>query len=1252
MDLSNYRSNPHYDELIQRIANNELSHEHAMSGLLKNGLISEPNAEHQSNEYFVSYFINSLHLSCYWIISNSAANQGRSLQSSPVKSILASQTPSKPFPLDQTPSSTFPSFSQSSFNTTPAFGTTNQPPANQISVKKTPSNEKFGDVKRRLLFDRFDAKAENSFEGRFQQPAKPHKQAVGESKAEKLNLRDEESFPELNTYNSNSSFKKTPTSTPSSVGKISSRTGHDQPRSSKKQPRIIRPTPVDSSSKRTPGNTLFEKAPVLEQKDALTRDDIKKMTDNISTISLLTPKKKDPAAGNLQLLVRTPSKTLDPTPVVQPSAEKVTVDRTKLANLTLFYTGLIKRNLIANILTELDFLIQLVTRRSTNEQSGEFLSAFDFCSNYHNCLMFAVSSLEQLYDDTLVNYFDEPFFKTLSTNEAIRRLSPDFQAKLANCEQLLGGDEQVHDLSTAILQQNASSAFDFIAYQPETDSNENFLNENSFHLFRRQRDAFFKLYYEWKQLYTKKAFKQDSILNDQEFKFVNKVAFIFSLSKDFANYFHLARLFLAQLMQCCTGSSTANVEQTIADLIKAKATTSQSTPNVCESKMKKLNRRFQQQDQKVMATQSSFTGEEIFFYDFIVACNNYSFLTVLQSLLIAKITELNDPQLLMDAIDFDENNLEIASRFCTDLLNLQLLAKFLGLIVFMPFYSKMGASAATPTNRTHLNNLNEIVRNMHSDESSLCRRINEMIRSSLRGKHLICTLPWVIQFLNQMDSNTTGLTSYDQTFALLVDIYHELGLKAAQYAMDRMNYAYLKLVFGNFLEKYLFVCHVRLFEVAPSSELLCCTNDAELKTLDSFQLINKKFLNACFPKLFVIKEMLKQGRESAAAEIRKIKPLALNGAGLNQSLTTPPAKPDKKNLVQIEFEENFFRLHTDSLRKTVEFVADRLHSKCIKTLRHDVIKKVKRETFARHSDLSKTSTILEEIKQESLRFVREFANSHVAALVDLLVSEHDFSQNTIGIAKSIALRMLLDKCLNWMSNNMNDSWMINETLVENSRRSSETSKTAESSGSTANQPVPNISNCFNRVRDVICDLLFKNELTCSRDELTALIDELRRLRNSRSNLNARTNQVIETTMVDLITTLVTYQPRLIDSEYLQKFVAFYEENQLSVNRFISPRNFYILSLSKEASRTWDKYESILVRFVKREIYSIQSLETDILWVLGNKNEFDDEMLRKLASCLKSVVESCKSEERFKVYAEKIEILDWTSWLCSGQSDET
>jgi hypothetical protein len=42
---------------------------------------------------------------------------------------------------------------------------------------------------------------------------------------------------------------------------------------------------------------------------------------------------------------------------------------------------------------------------------------------------------------------------------------------------IVDNDEQ--DLGSAIL-----PSFDFIAYQPETDSKENFLNEHSFHQFR------------------------------------------------------------------------------------------------------------------------------------------------------------------------------------------------------------------------------------------------------------------------------------------------------------------------------------------------------------------------------------------------------------------------------------------------------------------------------------------------------------------------------------------------------------------------------------------------------------------------------------------------------------------------------------------------------------------------------------------------------------------------------------------------
>ena len=1206
MDLSNYKSNSYYDALISQLIANQLNYDQAIKQLLNNELIEQRDS--QSNEYFLNYFINSLHLSCYWIIYNN--NQERSVCNSPIK---------------------------------------------LMPIKKQTPNAKL-DVKRNL-FDTPKASVDQAnFETKFES-----------RQSKNLNLNDDESFPKLN----NSTFIK---STPSSDRKLTPNHQHEQPKSSKKQrrinPTLIKDTGFENNvnfieikDKKNLRKTLFEKnrkifdeAPELEQKDC-TRDDIKMMTKDISSISLLTPKKKE---TNLQLLVRTPSKAVAQEPVIKANLAKVNVDKDKFSNLIEFYTKLIKCNLTPNMLGELDFLIQLVTRRSCNEQSTEFLNPFEFCSNYHNCIYFAVKCLELLCSDTLISYFDEQFFKALSQNEAIKKLSPNFQNQLVNCcDQLATNDDQMHDLSTAAI----LPSFDFIAYQPETDSNENFLNDNSFHLFRRQRDAFFKLYYEWKQLNTKKYFKQDSILNDQEFKFANKVTFIFSLSKDFANYFHFARLFLAQLMQCCT--TNTSVEQAIAELIKSKATPNQSTPNVCENKMKKLNKRFNQQDQKVMATQSSFTGEEIFFYEFIIACNNYSFLTILQSLLISKITELNDPNLLLEAIELDENNLEIASYFCTNLLNLQLLAKFLGLIVFMPFYSKL-INSTTTTNAIksskNLNNLSEIVKNLHSEETSLCKMINEMILDSIKRKHLISTLPWVIQFLNQMDSTTSALTNYNQTFNLLVDIYHELGLKvSAEVRINKMNYAYLKLIFGNFFEKYFLVCHIKLFELTSSTELLSSRSNGQLtdKTLDSFQLINKKFLNACFPKLFLLKEMVKQQAGTQVqnnVEIRKIKPLSLNSV-LSESLTTStPAKVDKKNLVQIEYEENFFRLHADSLRKTVEFIADRLHSKCIKCLRYDVIKKVKRETFAKYSDLSKTLSILEEIKLECVRFVKEFAQLKISESIDLLISEHDYNQNTINIAKSIALRMLLDKCLNWMTNNTNDCWIINETLVENSRRLQSSDKqliagNLELKLSANRQKVPNISYCFNHVRDVICDLLFKGELTCTKEELNYLIDELIRLRNLKSNLNSRANQVMETTMLDLIISLAAFQPKQIDSDLIQKFTSFYLANKITVVRLISARNFYILSLSKESYATWNQYESVLLRFVQKELYSIHSLETDLLCVLGNQNEWDEVMLRKLASCIKSAVDICKSNEKYKDYAEKIELIDWLSWFCGTQDSE-
>lgn len=1168
MDISNFKTNQYFDSIITQIIDNQLNHNQLIKSILDNKLTTSDN--HPTNEYFVNYFLKSLHLSCFWIINNNNPNAvNRSAQNSPMKA-----------------------------------------PRSSVKLENI-------EVKRNL-FEILNSRLSKA------------NVTIDQSRTENIDLRDDELFPKLNSNN----FIKTPNSAERrSIKPIQSTSTLNQPKSQKKQ-RRINPTSLQialKEDKSTGRKTLLETPKTLfNQTPEKDKEEFKKI---IKEISIQTPKKI--AITNLQSLVKTPSKIQDQTPAIQLSLDKITIDKINFDNLIHFYFNLINYNLTPNILFELDFLLQLVTKRATIEISNEFLKPFSFCSNYHNCIYFAVKSLELLYEPILSYIFDANFFGQFSLNSSIRTISPYFETKLKNSIEL--DTDQIQDLSTIV------PSFDFVAYQPETDSNENFPNDNSFHQFRKQRDNFFKLHYEWRQGFARRGFKE--FTNDQEF--TKNVSFIFSLSKDFANYFHLARLFISQLMQCCVGSQNSNHEQPIIDLFKQP---NQSTPKVCENKMKKLTKRFNEPEQKVLATQSSFTGEEIFFYEFIVSSNNFSFLTILQSLLISKITELNNSNQLMEAIEFDENNLEIASLFCTNLLNLQLLAKFLGLIVFMPFYSKMNVNQTTSSviNQKNLNNLNEIVRNYHSEETSLCKSIDQMIQDSIKRKHLISTLPWVIQFLNQMDSNTSVLVNYDQVFNKLVDVYHELGQRLDAYQMNRMNYMYLELVFGNFFEKYSNFLFVRLFEVTNTQMLTY--NDPD-KSLDGFQLVNKKFLDACFPKLSSMKEIFKQDANKATEARRTIKPLTLNNS-LNDSLIvastiqTSTKAIDKKNLIQIEFEENFFRLHSDSLRKTVEFIADRLHSRCIKNIRYEEIDKIKKEIFKKYTDLSAIECLLNEIKDECIKYIKEFSTSKINAALDLLVSEHDVSANTINVCRSITLRILLDKCLNWMSNNINDTWIMNATLEEHKLRQQPV-ETRPTSRKSERIPIPNISPCFNRIRDIICDLLFKNQFNSTREEMISLIDELNVLRASK--LNSRVNQVIETTIIDLIISVVTYQPLIMDTDFILRLVAFYLDNKLTVSRLISPRNLYILSLSN-THKTWDKFESILVRFTHKEIYNVQVFEGDVLTVINKDNEWNANLLTKLASCIKSVVDVCKADARFRDYHENIELVDWLSWFC-GQQDQ-
>jgi codanin-1 len=981
-----------------------------------------------------------------------------------------------------------------------------------------------------------------------------------------------------------------------------------------------------------PNRQLFEQAPLIKANEHTVRADRQRLTNDLRN---MTP--VDSSRMEALDKIITPLKNLELAPCLV-STERVTF--AQLDNLVLFYTTLVTRNCSISLLSEFEFLVHLLSRR-VHSDSYEQDTTFAFACNYHNCVLFAALAVRQLIGLRQLDHAGLAFFKTLSMNENVQILLPDFHQSLL---QRVRDSEEPTD-STILMPPP-----DFVAFQPETDSKDNFPHDQSFHAFRKQRDAFFKLYYEWKRLYEKNGFRSDTIHTNVEFKFASKIHHVFSFSKEFGNLYHFSRLFIAHMSQCCIGwaelTGKSAIEKPVAVV---------DTSILSDSRLKKLNQRFNFQDQKAMATQSSFVGEEQFFLQFVLTSNNYCFLTVLRTLLAEKIEELNNPALLIETLELDQNDSEASALFANCSLHLQLIGKFLGVLLFVPFYSKAIRSA------NFIKKLESLKSRSQSDVS-FASNLNGFIGASIKFGNMILTIPWILQLLSQMEQSSHFFCNYESTLDSLVSIYHQLGRSDLDYPINSTNRFYLTLALGNFFER----CSVLLTGRLLRPDLIQ-TNVLRGKYsrdgLDERCRVNVRFLNESFPRLVALKDSLRVGLQ-INSDCRKITPLSLSNqlqtSTVDVTLNALNSSADNlEQRFQLEFEENFFRLHSQSLRKTVDFIAERLHSKCIKQMKHEFIKTTKREVIASHSDLSLSSRILHQINDKCLGYIQEFVTDHVPQLFQLLISQVDYDVTVQNIAEKICTRITLEKCHQWIKHNLNDHWMLNELLVENARRTADqegqTGKaskpgTSLTAPSAQIKPIPNIAPSFNRVRDLICNLYFESERQIEEAEITETIAQLRAVRIE-DVLPPKTVVCIDTTILDLLLAVVVNRPALLTDSVLNTFTSYWSEQKLIVQKLISPRNLYTLSISRDSYASWNKFESIITRLIRCLAYPPSSIESDILWSLSNKQDWSEKVLLKLGSILKSVADSCKSAAEYQDSSEIVDLIDWFSWFCAQQNSD-
>uniref|UniRef100_A0A672J234 Codanin-1 C-terminal domain-containing protein n=1 Tax=Salarias fasciatus TaxID=181472 RepID=A0A672J234_SALFA len=810
-----------------------------------------------------------------------------------------------------------------------------------------------------------------------------------------LNLNNLEDFPPVGSTPT-SSFSTSKPSRRINPTPVSTERLHSKPKS------CFTSTPLSKISSSPSGDESLEKAVTLVSPLSLQQERELLKTKRAQQVGSPSPSPLEPCTPTkteLRSAVTMDSQATCP----EPSKVTFASELDLLANL---YCTCISENLVPNIFLELFFVMQLLTSWSAhnNDEDQEGLQVLERCylRQVHNCVYFAVKVLENQFQ--LVAHLDKCTLRLLAENERVASFSPDLRERLI----------QAQDRSTAKISPSVSTFIHSVPFQPATDNRSNFGSDKAFHTFKKQRDIFYEVLREWEDSHKEPGWGFDAALG-------SRIRGMMSQLTSAGNHSHFARLFLKQLVQMCKGPrvNSSSADAPDADLLGMLGADGLG-------RLKRLEERLIQPHGVVgPCPPPSFPGHQEFFRDFIKTASCCQLNQHLQDSLCQQLLQLDEVSILSpppppigEGEEDEDGDMEqqvgrLSSRFSSVLLLSRLLAKFLGFISFLPYQTCDRPSREIRDSAVAL-------RSKSAPVLDVCA----VLQSSLRRRRTILTVPWLVEFLSMLDFVGPLLLCYRTALGTLLLLYKKMQLGRCE-EMCYLNKVLMVSVLG-----WLFQIPVIPEDIFFTSEF---TDVAQLEEsnanavgLDCIPLVDQQLLYTCCPFLGEFRKLLAAFVSGSTAKsggiIRKITPTSAE-------LKDTPTVNRSQQKLQVDLEQAFFHNQPPSLRRTVEFVAERVGSNAVKHMKATLVSELveKGEKMLRDGlglPSSNPSKLYDSICAqlcesglEALTRATRFCYEKSPEAIRILLPV-ETSPAVLSTAENITIRLAAEKACSWLSANI------------------------------------------------------------------------------------------------------------------------------------------------------------------------------------------------------------------------------------------
>ncbi|XP_011312307.1 codanin-1 isoform X2 [Fopius arisanus] len=945
----------------------------------------------------------------------------------------------------------------------------------------------------------------------------------------------------------------------------------------------------------------------------------------------------------------------------------------KLADL---YGNLIRRNLVPNVMAELYFIMTLIISQSKGTEhislnvlggtagcksvdEGDIEVEFierekTYLSTPHNCVYFATNIL--IHQKDLLVVLDRTTIKLLYENHHIETFKPELRHYLV----------ELYDKK--VLESNEFKETDIrtfgtnVCFQVDTDNRENFPSTIAFSKFRKQRDLFYQSLKIWEDGHQASNWCFSSALT-------RKINSLISLHDETVNYYHLARLFKSQLLTSCLQHPS---EDSFDD---------QTLPMLKSWKSANLEKFKQLQGRLVTPLSSdgivprpSFPGVQEFYRDFLLTSANTKFNSILENCFIQEITDLNSTAFSLSDMKARETNLveSMKQKYFICICSLQLLSKFLGFLVSIPFKSE----AATLIER----NIQISLRSHFNPSLNL----QKTLLNALVHKKLTLTIPWMVEYLAVMDPVAFRLPYYIKVCQVLYYIYRNSEVLTSPKGSLLITFILGRLFeLPNFPKDLYFTCQSTFNDQRIRDEISSHLNQfewfedslspASLKKtdvlLDELELIDDRIIITCCSFLKEFKILLISETGNFGNINRHITPVSTQ-------LSQPSTEPKVKAL-QLQQEDAFFHGQPDSVKKTVDFVAERIASNAVKHICRELIPSIKRKHFTvlRKAAVETMKSTPDFNNRKEKQFHHKFLNSENSPnLVALIIRDlRDYGNESIPricqtkctkalfsllsedthtavmkMCVKICMRLSIEKINQWLNFYIGDAVNFKQThseyLVFKPKQEAKEANIYIHDSSTLSP-----TQIIDLIRDSMWELMEKNGKwsVLTEENVLKILKRLKKALYGRKDFQTFVEKTIYVLSIDYAIHLIVYNQYLFTNTVLEEFFDLWKNYEVEdgsnklFEGIMSCRNIQWLRYTCD-SNCWKKFGNLIDRLLRGKLLEIGNFSDQCVAIF--RRDLPEDVTKFLPGCMNEAIKGFNANDE---ETERIKMMmRWISAACS------